>query len=393
MKETISTRMGDGQRVFMPKTAVKEDLLKGTKDAAEKGSIPELTSDDLEQLFDIFAEPSRVVSVSPGSEVIVTDDGCNMSFYSAQDSGGVGIPLTRLQAVLTHERACAADTTSIGHGDYSFKPIKPIINYETHEYYNASMLTTVPLFYGAQPNLGLYFRPDGPFPNPWELMNQGEIKASFQAQEAAAEKLTRDIVFVGKKLSEVGCEGINLDTAGSAGDVDFYAALQAVVALKQAAPEMGVELGSSGEFIMGMHGEIRFDGKRVAGMYPHQQVKAAEAAGVDIYGPAVNTDTAKSIPWNLARAVTFVKQTVFVANIPVHVNVGMGVGGIPMLDEPPIDCVQGLRRHWWRSARRMDCRLASVIPLVCRLPILWRQVWEASGPPEIWWPGCKLPVG
>lgn len=339
MKETISTRMGDGQRVFMAKTAVKEDLLKGTKDAAEKGRIPELTSDDLEQLFDIFAEPSRVVSVSPGSEVIVTDDGCSMSFYSAQDSGGVGIPLTRLQAVLTHERACAADTTSIGHGDYSFKPIKPIINYETHEYYNASMLTTVPLFYGAQPNLGLYFRPDGPFPNPWELMNQGEIKASFQAQEAAAEKLTRDIVFVGRKLSEVGCEGINLDTAGSAGDVDFYAALQAVVALKQAAPEMAVEFGSSGEFIMGMHGEIRFDGKRVAGMYPHQQVKAAEAAGVDIYGPAVNTDTTKSIPWNLARAVTFVKQTVSVANIPVHVNVGMGVGGIPMLDVPPIDCV------------------------------------------------------
>ena len=105
MKDNISTRMGDGHRVFIPKTAVKEDLLKGTKDAAEKGGIPELTSDDLEQLFDIFAEPSRVVSVSPGSEVIVTDDGCSMSFYSAQDSGGVGIPLTRLQAVLTHERA------------------------------------------------------------------------------------------------------------------------------------------------------------------------------------------------------------------------------------------------------------------------------------------------
>ena len=42
---------------------------------------------------------------------------------------------------------------------------------------------------------------------------------------------------------------------------------------------------------------------------------------------------------NLARAVTYVKETVKVANIPVHPNVGMGVCAVPMYEASPIDCV------------------------------------------------------
>jgi dimethylamine--corrinoid protein Co-methyltransferase len=34
-----------------------------------------------------------------------------------------------------------------------------------------------------------------------------------------------------------------------------------------------------------------------------------------------------------------VKETVLTAKIPVHPNAGMGVCGIPMLLEVPIDCV------------------------------------------------------
>ena len=85
------------------------------------------------------------------------------------------------------------------------------------------MVATAPLFYGAQPNLGLY--------------------------------------------------------SGSAGDADFYAALKAVAELKRIAPKMAVELGASGEFVLGMHGEVEFAGQRLAGMYPHQQVKMADADG------------------------------------------------------------------------------------------------------------------
>ena len=183
MKDKIFTRMGDGELVSMASEQIKEDIVAATREAAQRAEIPELTADEIEQLFDIMAEPSRAVSVASGQEVIVTDDGCSMSFYSGQDGGGVGVPMSRLQAVLTYERACAADTTSMGHSDYSFKPVKPIINFEMNEYYTASMMTTAPFLYGAQPNMGLYFQPDGPHPNPAELMPQG---AGYQVIIAAA---------------------------------------------------------------------------------------------------------------------------------------------------------------------------------------------------------------
>ena len=198
MSDDIFTRMGDGERLRMPALEVKEDIESGTEDAARKGKIPPLKGEEQGQLFDIMAEPSRVVSVLPGEEVIVTNDGCTMSFYSGQDGGGVGVPMSRMQAILTYERACGADTTSIGHSDYSYKQVKLIINFEMNEYYTTSMMTTVPFFYGAQPNMGLYFQPEGPCPNPAELMPAGNIREAQDAQEQAYEYLKKDLVFVGK---------------------------------------------------------------------------------------------------------------------------------------------------------------------------------------------------
>ena len=335
----ISTRMGDGELVTMSLEEVKKDIIAATEAAAGHADISELTTAEIEQLAAIMAEPSRAVSVNPGQEVIVTDDGCSMSFYSGQDGGGVGVPLSRLQAILTYERACSADTTSMGHSDYSFKPVKPIINFEMNEYYTASMMTTAPFLYGAQPNMGLYFQPDGPHPNPADLLPQGKITEAQKVQEAAAEQLRQDLVFIGKKLNAVGCEGLNFDTSGSAGDADYWAALQAVSELKQATSNMPIIMGGSGEFVLGMHGEVTFDDQQLAGMYPHEQARIAETAGASIYGVAVGTKTNESVAWNIARTLTFVKAAVSAVDIPVHVNVGMGVGGVPMMEAPPIDSV------------------------------------------------------
>lgn len=339
MSDKIWTRMGDGERLSMSSSELKEDIAAGVEDAVKRGKIPPLTAEEQEQLFRIFADPSRVVSVEPGEELIVTDDGGTMAFYTCQDGGGVGVPLSRLQAILTYERACGADTTSMGHSDYSYKPVKSVINYEMNEYYTASQMTTAPFFYGAQPNMGRYYQPDGPCPNPGELMPAGKIKEAREAQEQAAEYLKKDLIFVGRKMASVGCEGLNFDTSGSAGDADFFAALDAARELKKELPNMPIIIGGSNEFVLGMHGTITFDGMRLAGMYPHQQVKAVEASGADVYGIAIGTSTHESSAWNLARTLTFVKETVRVANIPVHVNVGMGVGGVPMMENPPIDIV------------------------------------------------------
>ena len=339
MSDKIMCRMGDGERVWLPAEQVKDDIRRGTRDAAERANIPELTEDDCQQLFDIIADPSKVVSVIPGEEVIVTDDAVSMLFYADQENSGQGIPMSRTQALLAYERACAADTISMGHTDYSFKQVKPIINYETQEYYTASQQTTAPLFYGSQPNMGLYFQPDGPYPNPAELLPMGKIPEALEAQEKAMEHLFADLVAIGKDMNAMGCEGLNFDTAASAGDADFKATLKAVETLKTLAPGMPIEVGMSSEFVMGMHGDITYKGKRLAGIYPHEQVKVVEEAGADIFGPAINVNTSQSIPWNLARAVTFVKETVAVADIPVHPNVGMGVCGVPMFEVPPVDAV------------------------------------------------------
>jgi dimethylamine---corrinoid protein Co-methyltransferase len=339
MGNNILTRMGDGERLFMPAEEIREDIRDGSADAAAKGGVAALTEEEQAQLFAILAEPSRAVSVNPGEEVIVSDDGCSMSFYSGEDGGGVGAPLSRLAAVLTYERACGADTTSLGHSDYSYKPVKPIINFEANEYYNISQHTTAPFFYGAQPNLGLYFQPDGPCPNAAELMPLGKIDEARRSQEQAAEQLRDDLVFVAKRLAEVGLEGLNFDTSGSAGDADFLAALEAVEKIKAEIPELPILMGAAGEFIIGMHGEVSFKDTRLAGLYPQDQVKIVEKAGADIYGMAVNTATTESLAWNLSRAVTFLKAATGAAKIPVHANVGMGVCGVPMMNQPPIDSV------------------------------------------------------
>ena len=102
---------------------------------------------------------------------------------------------------------------------------------------------------------------------------------------------------------------------------------------------MAIIIGMASEFVLGMHGEIVFEGQQLAGLFPHDQVKLAESVGADIFGPAINVDTSKSFPWNLAKALTMIKETVKRADIPVHPNVGMGVCGIPMLLQVPIDCV------------------------------------------------------
>ncbi len=66
-------------------------------------------------------------------------------------------------------------------------------------------------------------------------------------------------------------------------------------------------------------------------------------AGVTMFA-AANFNTTKSIAWNVARACTIIKPAMDVAEIPAHLNVGMGVGGVPMSPYPPVDAVSRVSR-------------------------------------------------
>lgn len=339
MAKEYELRRGDGKRLFMTKEQIKSDLEEGSNDAAELGSIPALSSADLDKLMEILTLPGRMVGVEPGKEVPVTHDIGTIRLDGDQGNSGVGIPSSRLVGMMFHERAMGADTMELGHIDYSFKPVKPVIAQEMQTMEVCQQNMIVPVLYGAMSNMGLYYTPDGPFENPGDLMKAFKIKEAQESTEHSAEHLTRDMVWIMQRMMKSGADGVNFDTTGAAGDGDMYATLNAIEALRKQYPEMFIEAGMAGEMVLGMHGELTYDGTVLAGLWPHQQVKLIAKAGANVFGPVVNTNTSKSSPWNLARSVAFVKETVKVSPIPCHVDMGMGVGGIPMLETPPIDAV------------------------------------------------------
>jgi dimethylamine--corrinoid protein Co-methyltransferase len=329
----IITRRGDGFRVEMSESQLAQDLEAGTEDAADRGKIAPLAKDELDYLYDLFISPYRVVSCEPGKEIVLSYDGGPIKMMRA------GVNVHRLQSMQIYEKLLGADTLELGHIDYSFKPVKPIVGTEQTVLEQTLMATHAPLFYGAMPNLGLYSQPDGPFPNPSELMPLGKIAEARESYELSVEDAVKDIVYVASAMVESGADGINMDTTGAAGDPDFLAGLKAAEILKGKYPDICIELGMAGEFILGLHAELMYREKRLAGMYPHDQAKLAQEAGVTIFGPVVNTKTTRSIPWNLSRAITFIKACCETVDIPIHANMGMGVGGVPMTPNPPVDIV------------------------------------------------------
>ncbi len=329
--DKIMTRMGSGFPVEISESQLMEDLETGTADAADRGKISALSKEELEYLYDIFISPDRFVSVASGNEIVLSYDGGPIKMMRA------AVNVHRVQSMQIYEKLLGADSIELGHIDYSFKPIKPILGTEQTVLEQTLLVTHAPLFYGAMPNLGLYSQPDGPFPNPSELMPLGKIAEARDAYEKAVEDAVKDIVYVGSAMYESGADGFNMDTTGAAGDADFLAGLRAAEILREKYPDICIELGMAGEFILGLHGELEYQGTRLAGLYAHDQLKLAEKAGVTIFGPVVNIKPSKSCPWNLSRVITFIKACCEVAKIPVHPNMGMGVGGVPIVSHPPID--------------------------------------------------------
>jgi len=333
--EKYYTRMGDGYGVEMTAEEIREDILAGVADAAKRGKIPPLTDEEMEHLFDIITMDGVIVGVAQGEQVVSSSDqGCDTI------GAECGVPVDRTLQAQIFERAYGIDSADFGYTDYNFKAVKPIAPYEASYLERTMESTIMPILYGAMPNLGFYTKPDGPVENWAELLPNGKIEEAMKAQEEAVGYAVHDMVYTAGAMYEAGADGINLDTCGAAGDADFLASLQACEKIREKYPDMGVEIGMAGEFVLGMHGKLEYDGVRLAGLYPHKQVGLAEKAGATIFGAVVNTNTSRSFPWNIARVCTYMKETVKVAGkIAVHTNVGMGVGGIPMCEVIPGDVV------------------------------------------------------
>lgn len=329
----IRTRLGDGSVIELSESELQSDLEDGTQDAAERGKIPPLSQDELRYLAELFKRTDRSVGVDIGKEVVLSYDCGPLKIKRSYGAA------SKFQSLQILERLLGADTLEMAHVDYSYKPAKQLIWMDQPIMEQALLVTIPAMFYGAMPNLGLYTQPDGPCVNPMELLPQGKIAEARASFEEMVEYAVKDMVFVASTMYEAGADGINFDTTGAAGDGDFLAALRATEALRHKYPDMCIEMGMAGEFIFGMHGALTYDGVRLAGLYPNEQLKLAEKAGASIFGPAVNTNTDSSCPRDVARSSTFIKDCVKNSNILVHGNVGMGVCGIPMQDVLPVDSV------------------------------------------------------
>jgi len=333
METKIVTRMGDGSRIEMTASEIRADVENGVAAAVKRAKVPPLTADEIDHLVDIFTSTARFASVDVGDEIILSSDGtCSI---------GAG---STVENLLIYQNSLGADILELGAADYSYKAVKTIVTTEAQHIKMAQLNTVAPLQYGAMPDLGRYSQPDGPIANWSELLPLGKIDEARAAQEEAVELAVDDMLFVGDHLWEAGADGMDFDTAGASGDADLLATLRAVETLRERYPDIGLQVGMASEMVLGMHGELTYKGRRLAGMWPHDQVMVAQEAGATIVGPAVNVNTTRSVAWNSARACTLIKPCMTDAQIPVHPNVGMGVCGVPMTAFPPHDAVSRAAR-------------------------------------------------
>ncbi|MCD4703981.1 MAG: [dimethylamine--corrinoid protein] Co-methyltransferase [Methanosarcinaceae archaeon] len=340
MATTYHQRMGDARPVEMTKEEIIYDIDEGSKLAAEMGRIPELTDDEKDHLLDIFLIPDKMVSVSQENRVILSADVGGMGLFGNYgEYGGVGIPMDYTTANLVMERGFAADYHLVSNLNLMNKDLKPAATQLQQSLEDTLMRTISPVEPLIVPNLGNYYKPEGPYDNAGDLISNGEIEKGLAAYEDAMVAVEKDLLWSAQAvLDPIGTDGLNLDTTAAAGDGDFLATLKATEQIKKTT-RLSAYIGMANEFVLGIHGGLEYNGERLAGQYPHEQVKSVAKAGADMFGCVVNIKTKKSTPWNLAKTVTLLKRCVEDADIPVHVNMGMGVGGIPMVEIPPIDAV------------------------------------------------------
>ena len=333
MAQRIPTRLGDGSLVEMTRAEIEADLHAGCELAVKRAKVEPLTEDELDHLLDIFTSPARFSAVDYGDEVVLSFDGSG--------NADIGAPVLEQVVYQNHH---GADMIELWHHDYSYKAVRTVLSFQTQLLKDAQQQTVIPLNYGAMPDLGRYSQPDGPAPNWSELMPLGKIAEARAAQLEGVEHLEHDMWLVAEAMVAAGVDGLDFDTAGAAGDADLLATLRTARRVRDTWPDIGVEIGQAAELVLGMHGQLEYDGVRLAGQWPLGQLRACTAAGATIFGPAVNVNTTKSLPWNTARSCALIKPVTAEATIPVHMNAGMGVGGVPMTPYPPGDATSRASR-------------------------------------------------
>ena len=181
----ILTRMGDASNVELTLDELRKEFEEGSEAAAKKGKIPPLTENEIDYLVDMFAAPTRIWGVAARQR-------------GRDDQGRVR---QRPQLVAHVERRRGAGQPRGGraplrvdarlrlHGGLAQRLLgeaAALSQGARAAAHGAPQETTIfPLLYGFMPNLGLYYRPDGSFENPSDLLPLGKIDEARRTQEEA----------------------------------------------------------------------------------------------------------------------------------------------------------------------------------------------------------------
>lgn len=210
-------RMGDGGRAWMTKEQIRADVEDGVANAVDCAEVPALTEDDITRIVDIMCEKGRTVSVEPGEEVILTQDGGELKLLNDSGSSSPALEMSRTAAIQVHERALGMDTFEVAYFDPSTKQVKPVIGMEMAHCQNVMANTVIPMLYMFMPNIGLYYQPTGPFGNPPDLMREFKIDEAMEAGTNAMNAMRDDIIFIGERILSTGIDGLDFDTTASGG--------------------------------------------------------------------------------------------------------------------------------------------------------------------------------
>ena len=330
LEPKIPTRMGDGSLVEMTRSEIKADLEGGTQIAAKKARVAELTQDELDHLLDIYASAARFTAVDIGDEVVMSNDGTGTKHIG-----------NRVQDLQCYETLLGVDMVELWQIDYSYKAIKTNVAHEGQSMKIAQTLLTNPVQYGAMPDLGRYSKPDGPIPNWSELLPHGQDRRGARRRRKRPPRCSsRTSTSSPTQWSRPAPTASTWTRPGRpatptssppSGPAACCARSTRGWASRSAWPPSSCSACTASS-------------SSTASAWPACGPRTSCAwcrqAGASIYGPAVNINTGKSTAWNIARAITFIKPAIEIAEIPVHVNVGMGVGGVPTCVYPPADATR-----------------------------------------------------
>ena len=315
----------------------------------------------------------------------MTKDGCVNALNSSRMSSGVVAPVNREVGVRLFESMLGFDSMEVSHNDYSVKPQRFLKALEQLHMELLQETTIFPLLYGFMPNLGLYYRPDGSFAEPVRPAAPGQDRRGAPHPGRGPSGLPGRLHPHERLHARDGRRRHRLRHRGLHRRRRVPGRRSRRPSTSPASPACRSRSACRPRWSWASTASSNTRARALPACGPISSSKLCEKAGAAIFGPVVNTNTKKSTPWNLARAVTFVKACTADRQDPDPRQRGHG-----RRRRADVRDTRRRRRHALQRRHGRDRQAATgyrwvqAIQPACTWRICWPRRSVASGLLEIW---------